>query len=329
MEDEAQRLVHMNINLAQSKSLPPANRVLTAAACVLGVARVDIRLLERAGHDLHRCPAVSLEVQIAGSVITEWGLNCNRKFIVVVPASLFFLSSLLGSAVYGHLADARLGQKRTVLIACVLTALTSFLTSLSPNVWTFAFLRFANGFARLGIGICCLVLSTEAVGRKWRGQVGQYGFFFFTAGFLSLPLIAYPTRSCWRDLYKIISIFPLLYCFLLVPFVSESPRWLLIKGHDGEALDVLKKFARLNGKKLPSNLVLSNPSPPKTVGKDMGGGGSIAAEPEESLWRTKWAAQRMILVMSAGFELGLVYFGIQLTSRTSTSIFTSPWPSTR
>ncbi|KAF8031521.1 hypothetical protein BT93_D0668 [Corymbia citriodora subsp. variegata] len=247
-----------------------------------------------------------------GSVIAEWGLVCDHKFLAAVPASLFFLGSLLGSAVYGHLADARLGRKRTMLIACVATALTAFLTSLSPNVWAYAFLRFANGFARSGIGICCLVLSTEAVGRKWRGQVGQYGFFFFTAGFLSLPLIAYPTRSCWRDLYRIISILPLLYCFLLVPFVSESPRWLLIKGRDGEALDVLKKFARLNGKKLPRNLVLSNPSPPKTVGKANSGGGSMAAEAEESLWKTKWAAQRMILVMLAGFGVGFVYYGIQL-----------------
>ncbi|KAI3407951.1 MFS domain-containing protein [Psidium guajava] len=248
----------------------------------------------------------------ASSVIAEWGLICDRKFLAAVPASLFFLGSLLGSAVYGYLADARLGRKRTVLIACLLTTLTAFLTSLSPDVWTYAVLRFANGFARSGIGICCLVLSTEAVGRKWRGQVGQYGFFFFTVGFLSLPLIAYPTRSCWRDLYKIISVFPLLYCFLLVPFVSESPRWLLVKGRDGEALDVLRRFARLNGKKLPSNLVLSNPSPPKAVGKDEAGGGSRAAEAEESLWKTRWAAQRMVLVMLAGFGVGFVYYGIQL-----------------
>ncbi|KAI6674303.1 hypothetical protein NL676_002209 [Syzygium grande] len=344
MEDEeAQRLVHMNINLAQSKSLPPAKLELTvdevveeyvgslgfsqllhvflvSLAWIFDAQSALVMIFTDAQPSTWRCKSPGSCIDAGGdegaltsvcqfepgtwewvggntsSVIAEWGLICDRRFLAAVPASLFFLGSLLGSAVYGHLADARLGRKRTVLIACVLTTLTSFLTSLSPDVWTYAFLRFANGFARSGIGICCLVLSTEAVGRKWRGQVGQYGFFFFTAG----------------DLYRIISVFPLLYCFLLVPFVSESPRWLLIKGHDEEALDVLKKFARLNGKKLPSNLVLSNPSPPKTVGKDEGGGGSMAAEPEESLWRTKWAAQRMILVMSAGFGLGFVYFGIQL-----------------
>jgi len=77
-----------------------------------------------------------------------------------------------------------------VQLSCILTSITAFATSLSPNIWTYAFFRFTNGFARSGIGICCLVLTTESVGRKWRGQVGQYGFFFFTIGFLTLPLVA-------------------------------------------------------------------------------------------------------------------------------------------
>lgn len=191
------------------------------------------------------------------------------------------------------------------MLSCILTSATSFLTSLSPNIWIYALLRFANGFARSGIGICCLVLATEAVGRKWRGQVGQYGFFFFSAGFLSLPLIAYPTRTSWRTLYKILSLFPFCYATLLLPFVSESPRWLLVMGRSGEALDVLKKFARLNGKKLPPNLTLANPSAAKT-------GSNNSDNKNESLWGTKWAAKRLIMVMAAGFGVGFVYYGIQL-----------------
>ncbi|OAY78532.1 Organic cation/carnitine transporter 1 [Ananas comosus] len=179
------------------------------------------------------------------STIAEWGLICDKKFRAGVPASLFFVGSLL---VHGRLADKYLGRKKTVLLSCLLTAITSFVTSFSPNIWVYTFLRFSNGFARSGIGICCLVLSTETVGRKWRGQVGQYGFFFFTIGFLSLPLIAYPARRSWRNLYKVISILPLAYSLLIIPFISESPRWLAIKGRTDEAMGVLTKLAKLNGK---------------------------------------------------------------------------------
>ncbi|KAF5734620.1 hypothetical protein HS088_TW15G00112 [Tripterygium wilfordii] len=239
------------------------------------------------------------------STIAEWGLICDRKFLAALPSSLFFVGSLLGSSMYGRLADSFLGRKRAVLLSCLLTSVTAFLTSLSPNVYIYAFLRFANGFSRSGIGMCCLVLSTEAVGRKWRGQVGQYGFFFFTAGFLSLPLIAYPTRACWRNLYKIISLLPLAYSLLLLPYVSESPRWLLIRGRSKEALEVLNKLARLNGKKLPENLSLVNPSAAKEGEEEDEG-------VRDSLWSTKWAAKRMIMVMVAGFGVGFVYYGIQL-----------------
>ncbi|XP_061347957.1 organic cation/carnitine transporter 1 [Gastrolobium bilobum] len=244
------------------------------------------------------------------STIAEWGLICDHKFLAAVPTSVFFLGSLVGSAVYGYLADSWLGRKRTVQVSCILTSITAFATSLSPNVLVYAFFRFANGFSRSGIGICCLVLTTESVGSKWRGQVGQYGFFFFTLGFLSLPFVAYPTRTCWRNLYKILSLFPLAYSILLLPFVSESPRWLLIRGRSKEALAILDRFARLNGKKkIPNNISLANPCGFKDGCTNEG---EISTNNMESLWTTTWAASRMVTVMVAGFGVGFVYYGVQL-----------------
>ncbi|MFQ6638204.1 hypothetical protein Gotur_012528 [Gossypium turneri] len=196
----------------------------------------------------------------SASTIAEWYLICHRKFLAAIPTSLFFIGSIIGFAFHGRLTDVWLVRKKTLLLACILTSTTTFLTSLAPNIWVYSLLRFANGFAHSGNGICCLVLSTEVVGRKWQGQVGQYGFFFFTAGFLSLPFIAYHTRTYWRYLYRIISLPPLVYAFLVVPLVSESPRWLIVRRKNKEALEVLQKFTRWNGNEMPDNIVLIIPS---------------------------------------------------------------------
>ncbi|PKI71750.1 hypothetical protein CRG98_007883 [Punica granatum] len=104
------------------------------------------------------------------SVIAEWDLVCDREFLAAVPASLFFIGSLLVSFYQALL----------------------FMVDWRTHGLVYAFLRFTNGFARSGIAICCL---------------GDCGFFFFTAGFLSLPAIAYPTRTQWRNMYRIISTF--------------------------------------------------------------------------------------------------------------------------
>ncbi|KAK8521452.1 hypothetical protein V6N12_005355 [Hibiscus sabdariffa] len=239
------------------------------------------------------------------STIAEWNLICHRKFFAAIPTSLFFIGTIFGCAFYGRLADAWLGRKKTLLLSCILTSTTTFMTSLSPNVWIYALLRFANGFARSGSGICCLVLSTEAVGCKQRGQVGQYGFFFFTAGFLSLPFFAYPTRAHWRYLYRIISIPPLIYTIFLVTLVLESPRWLLVRGKNKQALDVLRKLA--SGKKLPDNIELIIPSTATANTCEEG-------DKNKSLWTTKWAAKRMVTIMTCAFGVGFVYYGMQLNA---------------
>ncbi|XP_021835869.2 organic cation/carnitine transporter 1 [Spinacia oleracea] len=235
------------------------------------------------------------------SILAEWGLVCHHNFLAALPASSFFLGSLIGSAIYGRLADSFLGRKKSLTLACLVTSITALLTSFSPNIWTYAVLRFFNGLTRSGIGICCLVLATEVVGRKWRGQVGQYGFFFFSLGFLSLPLIAMHTKSSWRYLYRILSFVVFLYTIVILPFVTESPRWLLLKGRKSEAHSILTKLATRNGKTIPPNVQLTDP-----------GFSDNEHKKNISLWECKWARMRMLKAMIAGFGVGFVYYAVQL-----------------
>ena len=113
------------------------------------------------------------------SIVSEWNLACAGYFIKSLPASSFFMGSLVGGLVLPTLADTSLGRKNMLLVSCLLMSAAGILTIFSPNLWIYSGLRFVSGIGRAPLVTCALVLSTELVGKRWRGQVGVIGFFFF------------------------------------------------------------------------------------------------------------------------------------------------------
>lgn len=116
------------------------------------------------------------------STVSEWGLECANSVISGLPASSFFAGCLVGGFVLASLADSSLGRKNMLFFSCLLMGITSLLATLSPNVWVYSALKFLCGFARATIGTSALVLATEIVGKRRRGQISVIGFFCFTVG---------------------------------------------------------------------------------------------------------------------------------------------------
>ncbi|BBH01408.1 organic cation/carnitine transporter 3 [Prunus dulcis] len=188
-------------------------------------------------------------------------------------------------------------------------SLSTFLTAFSSNIWIYSILRFITGFGLATIGTSALVLSTELVGRRWRGQVGVIGFFCFTLGFLSLPAIAYTQRAhSWRTLYFCISI-TFLYCIMVHFLVRESPRWLFVQGRKEEAIATLKHIAPINGTTTKTPLTssfFSNLSfEQETRNVDLYSAINV-------LVKSTWAFRRLSTVMAIGFGVGMVYYGMPL-----------------
>ncbi|XVE49920.1 hypothetical protein DITRI_Ditri01bG0120500 [Diplodiscus trichospermus] len=239
------------------------------------------------------------------SIISEWGLECSSSFITGLPASSFFMGCLAGGLALATLADSVLGRKNMLCFSCLTMALSSIFTVFSSNIWIYSALRFINGFGRATIGTCALVLSTELVGKRWRGQVGVIGFFCFSLGFLSLPVIAYINRgSSWRTLYLWISVPTIFYCILVHFLVHESPRWLFVRGRKEEAISTLKTMAPANQSVL--TMSFSNvPIEQESWNVDLYSSIKI-------LLNKRWAFRRLAAVMIAGFGIGMVYYGMPL-----------------
>ncbi|CAL4931391.1 unnamed protein product [Urochloa decumbens] len=260
-------------------------------------------------------PCTAAAAAAATSVVSEWALQCAGPALVSLPASSFFAGCLAGGFLLTTLADSHLGRKRTLLACLVSMSVAGALTAAAPNVWAYAALRFASGFARSVVGTCTLVLSTELVGRRWRDVVSVAAFLCYTAGFLSLPALAYALRGAsWRSLYLWTSVSCLCYAALLHFLAQESPRWLLVRGRTEEAVATLRQIASLNGG--GSAAAAATAASFSTLELDYAcaaaasGGGVFATL--RMMWERPWAIRRLAAIMAAGFGVGMVYFGMPL-----------------
>lgn len=222
---------------------------------------------------------------------------------------------LSGSGVFGHLSDSFLGRKGSLTVVCILNALFGFLTSISPAYWFYVALRFLTGFSTGGVGLCAFVLATEPVGPSKRGVAGMSTFYFFSAGIALLAAIAYLFNT-WRFLYVVTSLPSLLYVLMILPFVSESPRWYLVRRKTPEAMAVIHSIAKKNGEHIPPGIMLvldgeheedNQVAEIKNNGKVVAAAASII-----DVVRSPTTRVRLVLTVAINFLSSIVYYGLNL-----------------
>ncbi|RWR90968.1 organic cation/carnitine transporter 4 [Cinnamomum micranthum f. kanehirae] len=214
-----------------------------------------------------------------------------------------------GAGVFGHLSDSFLGRKGTLTLVCAINLVSGCLTALAPTYWVYVVLRFLTGFSTGGVGTCSFVLATEPVGPSKRGIAGMSTFYFFSGGIAVLAAIAYVFPS-WRALYIASSIPSLLFLVAIIPFLSESPRWYLVRGDISSAMKVMREIANCNGKVLPNNVTLTlednsrkcdGPAVQESVS------GSII-----DVVRSPLTRMRLVLIVAINFLTSIVYYGLSL-----------------
>ncbi|CAJ1978676.1 unnamed protein product [Sphenostylis stenocarpa] len=193
---------------------------------------------------------------IGNSTVTEWGLFCEDKFKVGLVQAAFFGGCMIGAGIFGHLSDSFLGRKGSLTVVCGLNAIFGTLTAFSPSFSFYILFRFLTGCSTGGAGLCAFVLATEPVGPSNRGTTGMCTFYFFSSGIAILSAIAYifPT---WQKLYIASSIPSLLFLLFILPFISESPRWYLVRGRKLEAMQIMTAIATTNGNHIPEGVGLT------------------------------------------------------------------------
>ncbi|AAD30608.1 Sugar transporter [Arabidopsis thaliana] len=157
--------------------------------------------------------------------------------------------SLIGATVIttcsGPISDW-LGRRPMLILSSVMYFVCGLIMLWSPNVYVLCFARLLNGFgAGLAVTLVPVYIS-ETAPPEIRGQLNTLPQFLGSGGmFLSYCMVFTMSLSdspSWRAMLGVLSIPSLLYLFLTVFYLPESPRWLVSKGRMDEAKRVLQQL---------------------------------------------------------------------------------------
>jgi MFS family permease len=167
---------------------------------------------------------------------------------VQIGTNLTQLGAFFGCIASFTVGD-RLGRKKAVWLGLSLNVVGAILQIAAFHLPQMITGRIINGFGMGVISSTCPVFMAETSPSRLRGKLVALGSVCNTVGFclanwINYGLYANNGPDQWRFPLGFQLIFPLIVsCFL--PFVVESPRWLLLKSrHD----DALKSLAKLHGK---------------------------------------------------------------------------------
>ncbi|ALC40315.1 CG9317 [Drosophila busckii] len=102
---------------------------------------------------------------------------------------------------------------------------------------------------KVGLMLALVFTALELVGENYRSFVTVMTCTFYTSGIMLLSLVTYLERD-WVRLSYYTSL-PFYAYFLYLFVMPESPRWLLMRGRLEEALKILERMARVNGRQFP------------------------------------------------------------------------------
>ncbi|NNL16752.1 MAG: sugar porter family MFS transporter [Flavobacteriaceae bacterium] len=173
--------------------------------------------------------------------------------IVVIGMALW--GTVVG-AFFGGIPTNRLGRKKTLIWIGILYSISAIGSALANDPISFAAFRFIGG---LGVGastVAAPAYISEIAPPKDRGKlVGLYQFnivFGILIAFLSNYLLSNVGENAWRWMVGV-EAFPAVLYTLFALTVPKSPRWLLTKFKNEEAIKVLNK---INPNADPEALVL-------------------------------------------------------------------------
>ncbi|XP_066498083.1 solute carrier family 2, facilitated glucose transporter member 9 [Hoplias malabaricus] len=169
-----------------------------------------------------------------------------------VTVSIFAIGGLVGALLVSFLIKV-LGRKGTLLANNSLAVIAALLLALGEKAGSFEMLiigRFIIGMDS-GISLSALPMYLGEISpREWRGSIGQFNAVFICLGVFVGQLLGLPEifghEYRWNVLFAFLAV-PALLQLCVLPFLPESPRYLLMERRDEARAE--KAFRAFLGKR--------------------------------------------------------------------------------
>jgi len=158
-----------------------------------------------------------------------------------VAIAIALYGTVIG-ALFGGIPATRYGRKKTLLWIGIFYLVSAFGSALAPGVYVFMAFRVLGGLAIGASSVVAPMYITEIAPAKNRGKLVATFQFNIVFGILLAYLSNYLLQGVggndsWRLMLGVVAVPALIYC-ILVFFVPESPRWLMV--HRGDFVTARK-----------------------------------------------------------------------------------------
>ena len=153
-----------------------------------------------------------------------------------------WMGAILATPMLQFLPD-KFGRKQAIVASAVVCTIGIILQAAAQNIAMFVIARIIVGLGATFSSGAAPALISELMPAVTRGRI--LGFFFscFYVGSLASAIINYGSQNIqstwsWR-LPSLLQLIPSIMALCLLPFIPESPRWLVANGQPEHALEVL------------------------------------------------------------------------------------------